>query len=56
MRCIYLAPAMFEPGADGVAVVVDPAARPEAEAVAVAAECPNDAIVVVRDGKTIVGA
>jgi len=55
MRCVYVAPDMFEIGADGVAVVVDPAALPEAEAVAVATQCPNDAIVVDRDGERIVG-
>jgi ferredoxin len=55
MRCTYLAPEMFEINAEGVSYVKDPAALPEDKAIAVAEQCPNVAIVVVRDGETIVG-
>ena len=55
MRCTYLAPAMFEIDERGISYVKDPSALPEDEAIAVAEQCPNVAIVVVRDGETIVG-
>ena len=55
MRCVYLAPDLFELDERGVARVRDPHALPDDDAIAVAAQCPNDAIVVVRDGQTVVG-
>jgi ferredoxin len=55
MRCVYLAPDLFELDRRGVAQVRDPHALPDDEAIAVARQCPNDAIVVVRDGEIVVG-
>lgn len=54
-RCVFLAPTIFALGDDGVAVVLDPATRAEAEVVEVARQCPNFAITVVRDGEVLVG-
>jgi ferredoxin len=54
-RCAYLAPAVFELNADGQADVIDPGALSEDEIVAVARQCPNFAITVVRDGEVVAG-
>lgn len=54
-RCIYLAPRVFELNAAGQAEVLDPAAVSEADVMAVARQCPNFAITVIRDGEVLVG-
>ena len=54
-RCIYLAPTVFELNASGQADVLDPTSIPEDELVAVAQQCPNFAITVIRDGEVLVG-
>jgi len=54
-RCVYLAPAAFGLNAAGQAEVLDPGALVDDELIAVARQCPNFAITVVRDGEVIVG-
>lgn len=54
-RCVYLAPAVFALNDVGQAEVLDPAALPEEDLIAVARQCPNFAITVIRDGTVIVG-
>ena len=54
-RCTYLAPTVFELNAGGQAEVIDPGALSEDELLDVARQCPNFAIIVVRDGKVLVG-
>ena len=55
LRCLYLAPAAFELNAIGQAEVTDVTSLSEAEIVEIARQCPNFAIVVVRDGEVVVG-
>lgn len=54
-RCIYLAPTVFDLNAGGQADVLDPGSVTEADLIAVALQCPNFAISVVRDGEILVG-
>ncbi|MGH2651277.1 MAG: ferredoxin [Actinomycetota bacterium] len=54
-RCVYLAPKTFALDATGVAVVLDTSALPEVDLIEVARQCPNFAIIVVRDGEVLVG-
>jgi ferredoxin len=54
-RCIYLAATVFELNAGGQADVLDPGSIAEADLIAVAQQCPNFAITVVRDGEVLVG-
>lgn len=54
-RCVYLAPAAFALNDAGQAEVLDPAALPEDDMIAIAGRCPNVAITVLRDGEVIVG-
>lgn len=54
-RCAYLAPAAFELNAAGQAEVLDSGTLSEEEIVAVARQCPNFAITVVRNGEVLVG-
>jgi len=54
-RCAYLAPTVFELNASGRADVLDPASISEADLIAVARQCPNFAITVLRDGEVLVG-
>lgn len=55
-RCVHLAPEAFSMTPTGVAEVRDAGALPEEALLRVAAECPNEAIVVVRDGRPLSGA
>ena len=54
-RCLYLAPAVFDLNAYGQAELIDATALCEDELIAVARQCPNFAITVVRDGQVVVG-
>lgn len=54
-RCIYLAPLVFELNAAGQAEVLDPASVGEDDLIAVAKQCPNFAITVIRNGEILVG-
>lgn len=51
--CTNAAEGVFELDANLVAVVVDPAAAPEADIVAAADDCPTRAISVFKDGARI---
>jgi ferredoxin len=56
MRCVYLAPSVFEICDEGYAVVADPSALPEEAIIDAARQCPNSAITVrADDGKVVVG-
>jgi ferredoxin len=55
LRCLHLAPGAFELNAVGQAEATDLDSLSEAELVEVARQCPNFAIVVVRDGEVVVG-
>lgn len=54
-RCVYLAPGVFRLNDVGQAEVADAAAVSEEQLIDIARQCPNFAIVVVRDGDVIVG-
>jgi ferredoxin len=54
-RCVYLLPEVFELGSQGYAEVLDPSAASEESVIQVAAQCPNFAITVLRDGYVLVG-
>jgi ferredoxin len=54
-RCTYLAPAVFDLNGGGQAELVDAAALPEDQLIEIARQCPNFAIIVVRDGEVVVG-
>jgi ferredoxin len=52
-NCSFWAPATFELGDDGVAVVVDPNGDPEDKIVVAAKGCPTQAIFVTKDGREL---
>jgi ferredoxin len=52
-NCSFWAPATFDLGDDGVAVVVDPGGDPEAKVVYAAKGCPTQAIYVTKDGQPL---
>jgi len=54
-RCVYLAPAVFDLNANGQAEVLEAGALSDDELIAVARQCPNFAITVLRDGEVVVG-
>ena len=52
-NCSFWAPATFELGDDGVAVVIDTGDDPEDKIVVAAKGCPTQAISVIKDGQQL---
>lgn len=52
-QCSFVAPAVFDHGPDGKAVVLDPGGAPIADVLKAAQMCPNLAISLVVDGETL---
>ena len=52
-NCAFWAPAAFDLGEDGVAVVLDARAAPEEKILAAMAGCPTRSITVVIDGEPL---
>ncbi|HEV8627762.1 MAG TPA: hypothetical protein VG034_25265 [Acidimicrobiia bacterium] len=46
---------MFELNGGGQAELIDATALPEEQLIEIARQCPNFAIIVVRDGEVVVG-
>jgi ferredoxin len=53
-NCSFWAPAVFDLGDDGIAVVIDPAGEPEDKVILAAQGCPTQAISVTSDGRKVV--
>jgi ferredoxin len=54
-RCLYLAPGVFRLNDAGQAEIHGRGAMSDDELIEVARQCPNFAIVVIRDGEILVG-
>jgi ferredoxin len=54
-NCQFWAPGVFDLDNDGIAIVVDPEARPEEKVVLAMQGCPTQAITLLRDGEPVTG-
>jgi ferredoxin len=53
-NCVYTVPGVFDLDDDSIAVVLDPKASPEDMVIAAARNCPTHAIMVRRNGVSLI--